>query len=225
MEIEIKLSIPVEEVGNVKKYLIGKQGMSVKKEMRQVSYFYDADDALTKEGISLRLREVESEGNQWWEVTLKGPGEQVSSAVCRLEEERKISKPEAMEIKAHKGCGLLECLYHSDFVQKCRDLIKGKNLVLCDSFENKREVIGPFLRPEIYIELDTTTFQYKGSYQTDAEIECEVPSNLIHEASHELKGILHKAVPSLPEVDDAVGKRTRMKLFKSKIDSRKLSRL
>eukprot|EP00754_Rhynchopus_humris_P044539 Rhum_TRINITY_DN4229_c0_g1::Rhum_TRINITY_DN4229_c0_g1_i1::g.13581::m.13581 len=241
LEREIKLQFDVSDVPLVQEVL--KEDLKVEREVLQTSFFFDtAEGHFTKEGISIRLRsseEVECVG-RLWEVTVKGKGHREGAAFVKPEEETVVDEATARHILGTSGNGILgyidqdSALWHTcngvmDAIPACQ-----RKFHLIDTYVNRRTKIGPLLvadvpkapaadpSAQLFFELDLTTFEYKGQTRTEAEVECEVPdSSILPSVESYLVSKLSRAADkgSHTAPRPALGKRTRMHLFKVKVDS------
>lgn len=90
-EIELKLSISVQDRDALLQHEIVRQAASSFKQLQLVNQYFDTpDQLLTKHQIALRIR---TDGDRWIQ-TIKGKGSQAAGLHQRLELEWELSKPE-----------------------------------------------------------------------------------------------------------------------------------
>lgn len=241
MEAEIKLLLPSAEALRA---LASRVGASGSRGVEQRNYFFDTSiGAVHALDCHIRLRHESDldRGSGRWVLTLKGPKGTSGCAALAVRPEEEMLVPD--ELAEAITCGQtspLDVLPKSALVEMVKSALAGDQLVLQEEqgFSNVRvhapfELVPPSGAQPIVVtlELDTTTFSFRGVNEVHWEVECELQdlvtgqstagastdSGALEERAREVEAALQALLVSIPEIGApcpaAKGKRSRHKAF------------
>ena len=203
-------------------------GLRVNHEVEQKSYFFDtATHCFSKHGIRVILRSCgPSACDRQWQVAVKA-GDQTTVVP--------VTEETAEQLLSSGGEGILGVFEPGcDLCARCKSILDAcppgcRQFHLMDTICSHRTQMGSLpsgLKGRVaHIELDLTTFQYRGQTVCEAEVECEFPNRYQFDSDHVLEHYLFDVVKRAAQKGSskmprpALEKRTRMELFKARVDA------